>query len=198
MKTIAIILGSTRKNALGRRLFNYLKQLTAETTHATTQFTFLDLTNYHLPFFDDPLPPMANSQRDLPANQQQWLDDIAAADGYIFLTPEYNHAEPAVLKNALDFLAFEAQHKPAKLISYSDNLRGGQFGAAALVPILQRLGMVVLPKPTPVGNVQATLQPDGQLIANAPLASRYRQGLSAALNEINYYTTVLTDHPFKA
>ena len=197
MKTIAIILGSTRKNALGRRLFNYLKQLTAETTHATTQFTFLDLTNYHLPFFDDPLPPMANSQRDLPANQQQWLDDIAAADGYIFLTPEYNHAEPAVLKNALDFLAFEAQHKPAKLISYSDNLRGGQFGAAALVPILQRLGIVVLPKPTPVGNVQATLQPDGQLIANAPLASRYRQGLSAALNEINYYTTVLTDHPFK-
>ena len=144
------------------------------------------------------LPPMANSQRDLPANQQQWLDDIAAADGYIFLTPEYNHAEPAVLKNALDFLAFEAQHKPAKLISYSDNLRGGQFGAAALVPILQRLGIVVLPKPTPVGNVQATLQPDGQLIANAPLASRYRQGLSTALNEINYYTTVLTDHPFKA
>lgn len=198
MKTIAIILGSTRKNALGRRLFNYLKQLTAETTHATTQFTFLDLANYHLPFFDDPLPPMANSQRKLPANQQQWLDDIAVADGYIFLTPEYNHAEPAVLKNALDFLAFEAQHKPAKLISYSDNLRGGQFGAAALVPILQRLGIVVLPKPTPVGNVQATLEPDGQLITNAPLASRYHQGLSAALNEINYYTTVLTDHPFKA
>jgi len=198
MKTIAIVLGSTRKSALGRHLFNYLKQLTTETTHATTQFTFLDLATYHLPFFDEALPPMANSQRKLPANQQHWLDDIAVADGYIFLTPEYNHAEPAVLKNALDFLAFEAQHKPAKLISYSDNLRGGQFGAAALVPILQRLGIVVLPKPTPVGNVQATLQPDGQLIANAPLASRYRQGLSAALNEINYYTTVLTDHPFKA
>lgn len=195
MKKIAVILGSTRPTGLGRYLFNYLKQLT--TTLSTTQFTFLDLTTYQLPFFAEALPPMANSQRVLPANQQQWLDDIAAADGYIFLTPEYNHAEPAVLKNALDFLAFEAQRKPAKIISYSDNLRGGQFGAAALVPILQRLGLVVLPKPTPVRNVQTTLQPDGQLISDAPLAPRYRKGLTAVLTEITYYTTVLTDHPFK-
>ena len=196
MKTIAIILGSTRQGSLGRYLFNYLQQLTAATSDPAIQFTFLDLAAYQLPFFAEELPPMANPQRVLPANQQRWLDDVAAADGYIFLTPEYNHAEPAVLKNALDFLGFEAQRKPAKLISYADNLRGGQFGAAALVPILQRLGLIVLPKPTPVGNVQLTLQPTGQPIADAPLATRYHKGLTAALTEISYYTTVLTDHPF--
>jgi len=196
MKTIAVILGSTRQKALGRYLFNYLQLLT--TTTGKNTFTFLGLASYQLPFFAEALPPMANPQRQLPANQQRWLDDVAAADGYIFLTPEYNHAEPAVLKNALDFLSFEGQRKPAKIISYSDNMRGGQFGAAALVPILQRLGLVVLPKPTPVGNVQLTLQPDGQLLADAPLAVRYEHGLRAALAEISYYTTVLTDHPFPA
>ncbi|BDZ29638.1 NAD(P)H-dependent oxidoreductase [Lactiplantibacillus sp. WILCCON 0030] len=196
MKNISIILGSTRQGALGRYLFNYLQQLVATQPKSAVQFTFLDLATYQLPFFSEALPPMANPQRTLPANQQRWVDDMAAADGYVFLTPEYNHAEPAVLKNALDFLGFEMQRKPGKIISYADNMRGGQFGAAALVPILQRLGVLVLPKPTPVGNVQETLQADGQPIPAAPLAPRYHKGLTAALAEISYYTTLLTDHPF--
>ncbi|AVK64164.1 NADPH-dependent FMN reductase [Lactobacillus sp. CBA3606] len=197
MQTIAIILGSTRKSSLGRALFNHL-QLTAPAlcTELGLKTTFLDLAQYNLPFFDEALPPMANNQRHLPANQQQWVSDMAQADGYLILTPEYNHAMPAALKNALDFLAFEGQRKPVKLVSYADNMRGGQFGAAALVPVLQRLGMLVLPKPTPVGQLQNNLQPDGHFIAAAPLKARYTKGLSQALQEIAYYTTVLTEHPF--
>ncbi|WP_262339760.1 NADPH-dependent FMN reductase [Lactiplantibacillus plantarum] len=165
-------------------------------THSPIHYQFLDLANYQLPFFDEPEPPMANPHRELPANQQQWLTDMASADGYIILTPEYNHAMPAGLKNAFDFLAFEGARKPAKIISYSDNMRGGQFGAAALVPVLQRLGMVVLPKPTPIGNVPQTLQSNGHFIANAPLSKRYDHALHQALSEITYYTTVLTTTPF--
>jgi len=197
MPTIAIILGSTRPQSNGHALFNHLK-LTIDqlVPTATTQFTFLDLADYQLPFFDEPLPPMANPDRQLPANQQQWLTDMAAADGYVILTPEYNHAMPAVLKNALDFLAFEGQRKPVKLISYSDNMRGGQFGAASLVPVLQRLGMVALPKPTPIGNVPQTLQADGQFVSEAPLQARYQRALQQALTEIIYYTDVLTANPF--
>ncbi|AUI77286.1 MULTISPECIES: NADPH-dependent FMN reductase [Lactiplantibacillus] len=197
MVKIGIILGSTRTQSNGRSLFNYLKRnLDQWQTDEAITTAFLDLAHYQLPFFDESEPPMANPHRQLPANQQQWLDDMAAMDGYIILTPEYNHAMPAGLKNALDFLAFEGLRKPVKLISYSDNMRGGQFGAAALVPVLQRLGMVVLPKPTPVGNVPQTLQTDGQVIPDAPLASRYESGLQRAVGEIAYYTTVLTQHPF--
>lgn len=195
MKTIAIILGSSRPTSAGRALFNHLKQL-APQVQPELNFTFLDLATYQLPFFAETLPPMANDHRQLPAKQQQWLTDMAQADGYVILTPEYNHAMPAVLKNALDFLAFEGQRKPVKLVSYADNMRGGQFGAASLVPVLQRLGMLVLPKPTPIGNLPATLQPDGTFIKDAPLQARYTKGLTAALQEIAYYTTVLTDHPF--
>ena len=142
MFKIAIILGSTRSQANGRALFNHLKLIIDQLpTHSPIHYQFLDLANYQLPFFDEPEPPMANPHRELPANQQQWLTDMASADGYIILTPEYNHAMPAGLKNAFDFLAFEGARKPAKIISYSDNMRGGQFGAAALVPVLQRLGI---------------------------------------------------------
>lgn len=195
MPTIAIILGSTRTASQGRAVFNYLKHQLS-TKPAATNFSFLDLATYQLPFFDEPLPPMANPDRQLPAKQQRWLNDMAAADGYLILTPEYNHAMPAGLKNALDYLAFEGRHKPVKLISYADNLRGGQFGAAALVPVLQRLEMLVLPKPTPLGNVPQTLDPTGHLLPAAPLATRYQRAITNALTEITYYTTVLTAHPF--
>ncbi|VDG22800.1 NADPH-dependent FMN reductase [Lactiplantibacillus mudanjiangensis] len=196
MTTIAIILGSTRQTALGRALFNQLKQLT--TTNSTTTFTFLDLADYQLPLFDEALPPMANTDRQLPTNQQQWLTDLATADGYVILTPEYNHSIPGSLKNALDYIAWETQRKPVKLVSYSDNGRGGQFGAAALVPVLQRLGMLVLPKPTPVGFVQDNLQPNGDFKSDAPQKARYTKGLQQVLAEITYYTTVLTANPFPA
>lgn len=197
MFKIAIILGSTRSQANGRALFNHLKLIIDQLpTHSTIHYQFLDLANYQLPLFDEPEPPMANPHRELPANQQQWLTDMASADGYIILTPEYNHAMLAGLKNAFDFLAFEGARKPAKIISYSDNMRGGQFGAAALVPVLQRLGIVVLPKPTPIGNVPQTLQSNGHFIDNAPLSKRYDHTLHQALTEITYYTTVLTTTPF--
>ncbi|MFC6180819.1 NADPH-dependent FMN reductase [Lactiplantibacillus daowaiensis] len=198
MTTIAIILGSTRQTAHGRALFNYLKRLTADQSTTAVDFTFLDLSSYHLPLFDEALPPMANPDRQLPATQQRWLTDLASADGYILLTPEYNHAMPGSLKNALDYVAGEMQRKPIKLISYADNGRGGQFGAAALVPILQRLGLIVLPKPTPVGFIDQNLQPNGDFLPTAPLQARYTKGLTQTLTEITYYTNVLTNHPFKA
>ena len=107
MFKIAIILGSTRSQANGRALFNHLKLIIDQLpTHSPIHYQFLDLANYQLPLFDEPEPPMANPHRELPANQQQWLTDMASADSYIILTPEYNHAMPAGLKNAFDFLAF--------------------------------------------------------------------------------------------
>ena len=198
MLSIAVILGSTRTASNGRALFNHLQLTINQYADPAINYQFLDLASYQLPFFDEPEPPMANPHRELPSNQHQWLTDMATANGYIILTPEYNHAMPASLKNALDFLAFEGARKPVKLISYSDNMRGGQFGAAALVPVLQRLGMLVLPKPAPIGNVPQTLQSDGHLITDAPLANRYTHTLKQALDEIVYYTTVLTNTPFPA
>jgi NAD(P)H-dependent FMN reductase len=50
---------------------------------------------------------------------------VASADGYLFVVPEYNLSVPAVVKNALDLLAHEADAKPASIVSYSDTFNGG-------------------------------------------------------------------------
>lgn len=154
-KIVNIILGSSRGNSLGRSLFNNLKQNKNEYENITgVKFVFIKLEDYHLPFFYEALPPMNNSHRELRENEQKWLNDMDAASGYIFLTPEYNHSFPGVLKNALDYLDCQGQQKPAKIVSYSDNGRGGQFGAADLAPVLMRLGFFVLPKFAAIGNLQ--------------------------------------------
>ncbi|MCX6727134.1 MAG: NAD(P)H-dependent oxidoreductase [Candidatus Shapirobacteria bacterium] len=62
----------------------------------------------------------------LPA-ARAWADKISLADGYIIVTPEYNHGYPAVLKNALDYVYAEWNNKPVGFVSY-----GGVGGARSI------------------------------------------------------------------
>ncbi|MFB9686028.1 NADPH-dependent FMN reductase [Amycolatopsis plumensis] len=72
-----------------------------------------------------PCAPLATPDRRPSAAVRAWLMAMAAADGYVFVTPEYNHALPAALKDALDFLATEAAGKPVSVVSYSTTAHGG-------------------------------------------------------------------------
>jgi NAD(P)H-dependent FMN reductase len=56
-----------------------------------------------------------------------WSARIASFDGYVFVTPEYNHSSSAALKNAIDFLHQEWINKAAGFIAY-----GGTMGARAV------------------------------------------------------------------
>ena len=66
----------------------------------------LDLRDYPLPFFEEPMPP--GMARDAYTNPVvvRWRDKVREADGFIICTPEYNHGYPAVPKNALDYVYF--------------------------------------------------------------------------------------------
>src|SRR5215472_14361212 len=57
---------------------------------------------------------------------RQWADKIASFDGFVFVTPEYNHSTSGVLKNAIDYLYAEWNNKAAAFVSY-----GGVGGARA-------------------------------------------------------------------
>jgi NAD(P)H-dependent FMN reductase len=63
----------------------------------------------------------------------RWGEKIASLDGYIFVTAEYNHSIPAVLKNALDCLYSEIHRKPATFLGY------GGTGAARAVEHLRHI-----------------------------------------------------------
>ncbi|MEJ6400939.1 NADPH-dependent FMN reductase [Nicoliella lavandulae] len=196
-KTINIILCSSRENSLGANYFNYLKQNQASFVKETgTDLKFIKIGDYHLPFFYETIPPMNNSNRQLTSNEQAWIDDMRNASGYIFLTPEYNHSVPAVIKNALDYLAHEGDSKPAKLVSYSNNSRGGQFGANELAPILMKLGLIVLPNFAAIGNVDKNFSEDGSLLTDAPSKEYYIKKSDQIINEIAFYSKLLADHPY--
>ncbi|GKT03900.1 hypothetical protein [Furfurilactobacillus entadae] len=79
MITIDIILGSSRQSSLGKNLFHYLEsQKATYEAEFGVQLKFLEVGSYELPFFYEDEAPMNNKDRQLPANQQAWIDDVKA------------------------------------------------------------------------------------------------------------------------
>jgi NAD(P)H-dependent FMN reductase len=89
------------------------------------EFEIVDLRDYPLLFFNEPASPVHLP----PENEvaQRFGEKIAGFDGYIFITAEYNHGIPAVLKNALDHACSQFNHKPVAFVGY-----GGVGGARAV------------------------------------------------------------------
>lgn len=87
---IAVVIGSLRKDSLNRRLATAMARL------APAEFTFVPLQIDDLPLYnqDDDAQPADAVRR--------MKTEIIAADGLMFVTPEYNRSMPGVLKNALD------------------------------------------------------------------------------------------------
>src|SRR5262249_24831 len=89
--------------------------------------TLLDLRDYPLPFFDQPVSP-ARFQGTYPNPvATDWARKVDEADGYVVVGPEYNHGYTAVLKNAFDWAFHEWNNKPIAFVSY-----GGVGGARAV------------------------------------------------------------------
>ena len=78
-----------------------------------------------LPLLDEPAPPSMGRYAN--EHTRRWADKIAEFDGYVFVTPEYNHGTSAALKNAIDFLFREWNDKAAGFIGY-----GGAGGVRAV------------------------------------------------------------------
>ncbi len=115
---IAIIIGSTRPQRKGKAVGEWVHALAIEKSAA--EHTLIDLKEVGLPFLDEPQSPMLCEYEH--AHTKAWSERIAPFDGFILVTPEYNHGTSAALKNALDFLYKEWNNKPVAFVSYgSDN-----------------------------------------------------------------------------
>src|SRR5216117_3050651 len=120
---IAIILGSTRPGRNGEAVAKWVHEIAQERTDA--EFELVDLKDFNLPLLDEPMPPIMG-QYSKP-HTKAWAAKISSFDGYVFVTPEYNHGVPGALKNAIDFLFREWTDKAAGFVSY-----GGAGGARAV------------------------------------------------------------------
>jgi NAD(P)H-dependent FMN reductase len=120
---IGVIPGSTRPGRFADKPLEWLMGIA--TKREGMSFEIVDLRDYPLPFFDEPRSPM----RAPPQNEvaRRWANKLGELDGFVFVTPEYNHSIPAVLKNALDWVYAEFNRKPATFVAY-----GNAGGARAI------------------------------------------------------------------
>jgi NAD(P)H-dependent FMN reductase len=186
---IGIILGSTRGERLGTRVVRYVVDKAAGVPGA--EFSVLDLADYELPFFAEPVPPLDNYDRQVPANVRRWLDDVASADGYVFVVPEYNFEVPAPAKNALDMLAHEAEGKPVLIQSYSDTSYGGIIAGHLFRLPLSKLGMFPMPKSLPMPHAEQLFDESGTLVADSEWARIIDRFVPWALAELVRYASAL-------
>ena len=114
MLKVGIIVGSTRPGrkaaAVAKWAYDLLK------SRKDAEFEIVDIEDYKLPLLDEPVPPLMG-QYSKP-HTKTWSAKIASLDGFIFVTPEYNHGTSAALKNAIDFLFHEWNDKAAGFIGY--------------------------------------------------------------------------------
>ena len=131
---IGIIIGSTRPGRNGAQVAEWvLEKARAHTSDA--EFELVDLADFPLPHLDEPIPASQGKyQHD---HTIAWAREIDSFDGFVFVTPEYNHSTSGVLKNAIDYLSAEWHDKAAGIVSYG--AVGGARAAEQLRLILGEL-----------------------------------------------------------
>jgi NAD(P)H-dependent FMN reductase len=121
--TIGIVLSTTREGRFADKPAQWISAIAAQ--RKDVAFELVDLRDYPIPMYDQPVSPAyAPVQNDA---AQAFARKVGSLDGFLFVTAEYNHSVPAVLKNALDHVALEWRNKPAAFLGY-----GGTGGARAV------------------------------------------------------------------
>ena len=123
MIKIGIIIGSTRPGRKAEVVARWAYDIARKRKDA--EFELVDIADFNLPLLDEPMPPVFGQYSH--EHTRAWSAKIASFDGYVFVTPEYNHATSGALKNAIDFLHNEWINKAAGFIGY-----GGMSGARAV------------------------------------------------------------------
>ena len=123
MIKIAIIIGSTRPGRNGEAVAKWVHEIAQKRSDA--EFELVDIKDFNLPLLDEPLSPRMGQYTH--QHTKVWSAKIASFDGYVFVTPEYNHGTSGALKNAIDFLCHEWTNKAAGFVGY-----GGALGTRAV------------------------------------------------------------------
>ncbi len=159
---LLVIIGSTRVNRNGQRVKAWLQKTL--TPQDDTEYEIVDLRDVQLPFYDEPksVGSLSDDEFHHPEGVK-WGKQVASADGFIFVTPEYNHGPPATIKNAIDYAWQGWNYKPMSIISYSTGQIAGARAAEQLR--LMALGVKLLPLPAAVhiAHITDKLTKDGNV-----------------------------------
>jgi NAD(P)H-dependent FMN reductase len=124
---IAVLISTIREARFATRPAHWLLDLAERRGGA--DFEVIDLRDYPLPLFNESVSPAYVPPKNETA--QRFGAKMDEFDGYIFVTAEYNHGIPGVLKNALDYVYVQLNRKPVAFVGY------GGVGAARAVEQLR-------------------------------------------------------------
>lgn len=158
---IPVILGSVREGRKSEAAAKYLVEKIKAAGHETQLVDFKELP---LPFFDSPLLPVQLKGKYPYPNVQKWSEIAYKANGFVIIAPEYNHGYSAVLKNALDWLYLEFDHKPVGLVGASSGTIAGARAIEQLRPIMENFSMFAIRETIGFAIVQNVFDDSGKLL----------------------------------
>lgn len=175
-----IILGSSRHGRKGETVSSWVHG------HAQQDERFevdlVDTRTLELPFFDEPLSPFAmrdNGQEYTHPEGEAWAGRVAQANGFIIVTPEYNHGYPGVLKNTLDWVGREWGDKPVGFVSYSSQITGGARAVEQLRPVVTELGLIQVANAIHFPKISEAFDGNGQ-----PVYQKTNEALKRMFDEL--------------
>jgi NAD(P)H-dependent FMN reductase len=180
MLNIAIIIGSTRPGRNGEAVAKWIYEIANKRNDA--EFELVDIKDFNLPLLDEPMPPIMG-QYSKP-HTKAWAPKIDSFDGYVFVTPEYNHGISGALKNAIDFLYREWTNKAAGFVSY-----GGAGGVRAVEQL--RLVLAEVEIATVRNQVLLSLFHDFENFSVFKPATHHEKSVNAMLDQIMVWGSAL-------
>jgi NAD(P)H-dependent FMN reductase len=173
MLKIAIIVGSTRPGRKAPDVARWVHGLASERGDA--DYAVVDIADFDLPLLDEPVPPSQGKySKD---HTRAWAAQIAGFDGFVFVTPEYNHATSGALKNAIDFLYREWNNKAAGFVGYGS--AGGSRAIENLRTIASELQIAHVRS-----QVMLSLFTDFENFSTFKPADHHRKSVNAMLDQL--------------
>ncbi len=180
MNKIAVVTGTTRPGRNNIAVAKWVLENAQKRSDA--QFELVDIADFNLPVLDEAMP--AGFQQYANEHTKKWSQTIAQYDGFIFVTPEYNHSISGSLKNALDFISVEWNNKAAGFVGYGS--AGGVRAVEHLRQIASELQMAHVRN-----QVQLSLFTDFENFSEFKPADMHQESLTAMLDQLVPWTAAM-------
>ncbi len=154
---ILVFYGSYRSDRMGIRLADFVVERLRRRGDGVE---LIDAKAIDLPMLDRMYKEYPKGEA--PAALEQLAQKIRGADGFVFVTGEYNWGVQPGLKNLTDHFLEERFWRPAAIVSYSAGRLAGARAATAWHGTLSEMGMVVVSSTLAVGPIGQTLSPGGE------------------------------------
>ena len=154
---ILVLYGSYRSDRMGIRLANFLVRKLRE---RGCDAELIDAKAVGLPMLDRMRKEYPKGEA--PAAMEDLAQKIITADGFVFVTGEYNWGPQPGLKNLTDHFLEEWFWRPAAIASYSAGRFSGARAALAWHGMLSEMGMVVISSTVAVGGIAHALSENSE------------------------------------